>query len=80
MLNGWAEFAAAVGVFLASHALPLRPPLRPWLLGRLGRRGFLAGYTAQAVSGARGGAAPVPMVLGRLWPRWPPFEGLCPRG
>jgi hypothetical protein len=28
----WAEFAAAMGTFLLSHAIPVRPPLKPWLV------------------------------------------------
>lgn len=41
----WAEFTAALGVFLLSHAVPVRPPVKPWLVGRLGQRGFTLGYS-----------------------------------
>lgn len=44
-MNGWLEFALALGVFFASHALPVRPPVKPWLVARLGARGFALAYS-----------------------------------
>lgn len=44
-MTGWAEFILALAVFLLSHALPVRPPVRPWLIARLGRRGYSAAYS-----------------------------------
>lgn len=41
----WAEFTAALGVFLLSHAVPVRPPVKPWLVGLLGQRGFTMAYS-----------------------------------
>ena len=35
----WAEFALAFAVFLVTHSVPIRPPLRPILIARLGPRG-----------------------------------------
>ena len=35
----WAQFAAALAVFLASHSVPARPALRRMLRERLGGRG-----------------------------------------
>lgn len=48
-MAGWGEFAAALAVFLASHAIPVRPPVRPWLVGRLGLKGYFAAYSLLSV-------------------------------
>ncbi|KIC13616.1 NnrU family protein [Leisingera sp. ANG-Vp] len=42
---GWLEFTAALTLFLASHAIPVRPPVRPWLVARLGLRGYIIAYS-----------------------------------
>ncbi|WP_435660340.1 NnrU family protein [Leisingera caerulea] len=42
---GWLEFTAALMLFLASHAIPVRPPVRPWLVSRLGLRGYIIAYS-----------------------------------
>ncbi len=47
---GWGGFALALGAFFLSHAVPVRPPVRPWLLARLGRRGFAAAYSALSLA------------------------------
>lgn len=44
-MSDWAEFAAALGVFLISHMVPVRPPVRPWLVRHLGLRAYLTGYS-----------------------------------
>ncbi|MCU9840117.1 NnrU family protein [Ruegeria sp. WL0004] len=44
-MGGWGAFAAALAVFLLSHAIPVRPPVRPWLVARLGLRGYLVAYS-----------------------------------
>jgi uncharacterized membrane protein len=44
-MSAWAEFAAAFAVFLVTHSLPIRPPLRPLLVSWLGPRGFTAAYS-----------------------------------
>lgn len=41
----WVEFGVAICLFLLSHALPVRPPLRPWLVARLGAGGFTLIYS-----------------------------------
>jgi uncharacterized membrane protein len=38
------EFPLAVFCFLAPHVLPSIPGLRPWLIGKLGRPGYLFAY------------------------------------
>lgn len=47
---GWVEFAAAYTAFFLSHAIPVRPPVRPWLQARLGRAGFTAAYSALSLA------------------------------
>ncbi len=42
------ELALSLLVFLAVHALP-STPLRPWLIGRLGRSVFMAGFSIVSV-------------------------------
>lgn len=44
-MSGWGEFLLALGVFLASHVVPVRPPVRPWLIDRLGRAGYFTAYS-----------------------------------
>ncbi|OCW58182.1 NnrU family protein [Hoeflea olei] len=44
-MTGWTEFVAAYGAFLASHAIPVRPPVKPFLTARLGKRGFSVAYS-----------------------------------
>ena len=74
----WLEFAAAWGVFFATHSLRLRPPLRPWLQARLGPRGFIYGYSLLSLTvlgwliGAAGRAPFVP-----LW-AWAPWQAQVP--
>ena len=41
----WTEFIAALGVFLLSHAVPVRAPVKPWLVGLVGQRGFTIAYS-----------------------------------
>ncbi|MGI9367260.1 MAG: NnrU family protein [Ruegeria sp.] len=45
-MTGWGEFVAALIVFLLSHSIPVRPPVRPWLISKLGRSGYFAAYSA----------------------------------
>ncbi len=49
-MNGWGEYVAAFGLFLASHAFPVRPPVKPWLVARLGKTGFTLAYSALSVA------------------------------
>lgn len=77
-MNGgdWAEFAAAYGVFLLSHALPARPAVRRKLAATLGERGYLVAYGAVSVAAltwliAASGRAPyVPLWSGAAWQPW----------
>lgn len=70
---GWPEFAAALGVFLVSHAVPVRPPVKPWLVGLLGQRGFTLGYSLLSLAVlawliAAAGRAPFVMLW--AWKPW----------
>lgn len=49
-VNGWAEFVGAALAFLASHALPARPGIRFRLTAALGRRTYLAIYSAVSLA------------------------------
>ncbi|MBV2361631.1 NnrU family protein [Thalassococcus sp. CAU 1522] len=77
-MTAWGEFTAAFLVFFLSHALPVRPPLRPRLETVLGRRGFTIAYSALSLAvlawliGAAGRAPFVP-----LW-NWAPWQAHVP--
>lgn len=49
-MSGWGEFALALVIFFASHTLPVRPPVRPWLVARLGARGFVLAYSTLSLA------------------------------
>ena len=69
-MAGWGEYAAAWAVFLLTHAIPVRPPARPWLVARLGQAGFGLAYSLLSVAVLAwliGAAARAPHV--DLWPR-----------
>jgi len=69
-MAGWGEYAIAWAVFLLTHAVPIRPPVKPWLVARLGRAGFGLAYSALSVGvlvWLIAAAARAPHV--ELWPR-----------
>ncbi|MFN3724110.1 MAG: NnrU family protein [Paracoccaceae bacterium] len=69
-MAGWGEYAAAWAAFLLTHAVPIRPPVKPWLVAGLGRAGFGLAYSALSVGvlvWLIGAAARAPFVM--LWPR-----------
>ncbi|WP_368487276.1 NnrU family protein [Celeribacter sp. HF31] len=41
----WTEFIGAMAVFFLSHAVPVRPKVKPWLVRHLGARGFSLIYS-----------------------------------
>lgn len=41
----WTTYGLAWACFLGAHILPSMPALRTWLVARLGRRGYLAGFS-----------------------------------
>ena len=70
---GWLEFALAWAAFFATHSLPLRPPIRPWLQARLGPRGFTLAYSAlslAALAWVIGAAGRAPFVPMWNWASW----------
>ncbi|MBU4529465.1 MAG: NnrU family protein [Hoeflea sp.] len=69
-MSGWGEFIAAYGAFLASHAIPVRPPVKPFLTARLGKSGFSLAYSLLSIAVlvwliVAAGRAP----YAELWPR-----------
>lgn len=46
----WGGYGLAFAAFFLSHSLPIRPPLRPWLVARLGARGFALAYSALSLA------------------------------
>lgn len=49
-MNGWTEFTLALLVFLASHMIPARPKVRAGLVGIMGLRGYIVGYSLLSVA------------------------------
>ncbi|EEW26057.1 NnrUfamily protein [Rhodobacter ferrooxidans] len=43
-MQDWGGFALAIAAFFASHAVPVRPAVKAWLVARLGRSGFGMAY------------------------------------
>ncbi len=69
-MAGWGEYAAAWAVFLLTHAVPVRPPVRPWLVARLGHAGYGVGYSALSIVvlvWLVGAAGRAPYL--EIWPR-----------
>jgi uncharacterized membrane protein len=50
MTGGWGGFVAAYAAFLLTHAIPVRPPVRPWLVARLGHAGFGLAYSVLSLA------------------------------
>ena len=42
----WATFAAVFALFFATHSLPVRPPVKAYVVRKMGSRGFTAAYSA----------------------------------
>ncbi len=47
--NGWIDLGLAFAFFLASHAVPARPPVRRALAGRIGERAYLIAYSLVSI-------------------------------
>ena len=68
--GAWAELTFALTFFLATHAIPARPTVRKGLVTVLGRRLYLAGYSAVSILALAWlikATADAPFV--ELWPR-----------
>jgi len=48
-LQSWMPFTGALTAFLASHAIPTRPPIRRRLVGIVGERAYLFLYSAMSL-------------------------------
>lgn len=74
----WTEYAFAFAAFFLTHSLPIRPPLRPLLVARIGPRGFGLAYSALSLAvlvWLIGAAARAPFVP--LW-SWAPWQAFVP--
>lgn len=75
-MNGWAEFSAALAVFFLSHAVPVRPGVKPAVVARIGARGFTLAYSALSLAVlvwlivAAGRAPFVPLWYYATWQAW----------
>lgn len=49
-MSGWGEYAAAWVFFLLTHAVPVRPPVKSWLVARLAHSGYTLTYSALSVA------------------------------
>lgn len=49
-MSGWGEFTAAMAVFLAAHAIPVRPGIKEPLVRVLGRAGFGLAYSTLSIA------------------------------
>ena len=70
----WAEFLLATLVFFVSHSIPNRPPLKPWLVARIGIAGFSALYSFLSLiilGWLIAAASRAPFI--ELWP-WAPWQ------
>ena len=72
---GWLEYILAFAAFFATHAIPVRPPVK----ARIGARGFSLAYSALSVAvlawliGAAGRAPYVEIWPRAPWQSWVPF-------
>ena len=49
LLTGWTEFFIAFVLFFISHIIPVRPAIREWLIYRIGKTIYLAGYSVLSI-------------------------------
>lgn len=47
---GWIELIAVFAGFYVLHSVPVRPPVRPWLVARLGHAGFGIAYSVLSLA------------------------------
>ncbi|MEM8581076.1 MAG: NnrU family protein [Pseudomonadota bacterium] len=47
---GWSEFVLALVALLLSHTIPVRAPVKLWLVARIGSHGFAAFYSALSLA------------------------------
>lgn len=72
----WGEYVVAWGCFLGAHVIPAAKGPRSWLMGHLGRRGYLAAFSVVSIMlllwliGAAGRAPYLPLWDSGLTGRW----------
>lgn len=77
-LSGWAEMAAALGAFFASHMAPARPQVRRYLIERLGKKTYIELYSLLSLAilswlvAAAGRAPQVRLWDFEPWQLWVP--------
>lgn len=74
----WFDFALAFVFFFASHSIPVRPPVKSWLVARLGQTGFTiccAALSLLVLGWLIHAAHTAPFVA--LW-AWTPLLNLVP--
>ena len=75
---------AAMGAFLVLHAVPVRPPVKPWLVAKVGAKGFTVLYSVVSVLalawliGAAGRAPYVGLWAPAPWQSWVPIVVMLP--
>lgn len=83
-MSGWATYIGAWALFLFTHAVPVRPPVKPWLIARLGAAGYGVAYSALSLGVLAWlfiAAARAPHIV--LWPmpaaaHWIAFAAMLP--
>ena len=81
-LANWSAFLAALIAFLASHAIPARPPIRHYLVAKVGRWPYLLSYSVLSIFLLvwliqSAGAAPYVEVWPFAdWQRWVPITAM----
>ena len=83
-MSGWGAYVIAWALFLFTHAVPVRPPVKPWLIARLGPAGYGIAYSALSLavlSWLFVAASRAPHVA--LWPmpaaaHWIAFTAMLP--
>ncbi len=68
-MSGWGAYIGAWAVFLLTHTVPVRAPVKPWLVARLGQTGYGVAYSTLSLAVLAGlfiAAARAPYVM--LWP------------
>lgn len=83
-MSGWGTYAGAWVLFLLTHALPVRPPIKPWLIARFGHTGFGLAYSVLSLGVlaslfiAANRAPQVPLWPMPAWAHWIVLAGMVP--
>lgn len=77
---GWVEFIVAFAAFFLTHSVPIRPPIKPWLVAQLGPAGFGFAYSALSLGVLAwliGAARRAPQVPLWSWASWQGYLALA---